>query len=141
MLLNTNIDLDKPIKFMFSEAVEKNKEIITNAQIESPDTKTNLIFKIASDTTKNITNYTVSVEGQNERSEMRIRAVVGGFIKYGGCERVEYNKFKFSDGKAYNKFVKLLLPYARNITAVENMLSESDSVGQMNTQTLGFSQS
>ena len=98
-------------------------------------------MNIISDTTKNITNYTVSVEGQNERSEMRIRAVVGGFIKYGGCERVEYNKFKFSDGKAYNKFVKLLLPYARNITAVENMLSESDSVGQMNTQTLGFSQS
>ena len=46
----------------------------------------------------------------------------------------------FSDVKKYNKFVKLLLPYARNVSAVENMLSESDSVGQMNTQTLGFSQ-
>ena len=140
MLLDANINLDKPIKFMFTEAVEKNNEISPNTPIESPDTKTNLKFRIASDTSNNITNYTVSVEGQNERSEMRIRAVVGGFIKYGGCERVDFNKFKFSDGKKYNKFVKLLLPYARNVSAVENMLSDSDSVGQMNTQTLGFSQ-
>ena len=140
MLLDANINLDKPIKFMFTEAVEKNNEISPNTPIESPDTKTNLKFRIASDTANNITNYTVSVEGQNERSEMRIRAVVGGFIKYGGCERVDFNKFKFSDGKKYNKFVKLLLPYARNVSAVENMLSDSDSVGQMNTQTLGFSQ-
>ena len=140
MLLDANINLDKPIKFMFTEAVEKNNEISPNTPIESPDTKTNLKFRIASDTANNITNYTDSVEGQNERSEMRIRAVVGGFIKYGGCERVDFNKFKFSDGKKYNKFVKLLLPYARNVSAVENMLSDSDSVGQMNTQTLGFSQ-
>tara|TARA_B100000686_G_C16625585_1_gene881683 strand:+ start:533 stop:1180 length:648 start_codon:yes stop_codon:yes gene_type:complete len=140
MLLETNINLDKPIKFMFTEAVEKNHEISPNAPIESPDTKTNLIFRITSDTSNNITNYIVSVKGENERNEMRIRAVVGGFIKYGGCERVNFNKFKFSDGKNYNKFVKLLLPYARNVSAVENMLSDSDSVGQMNTQTLGFSQ-
>ena len=96
MLLDANINLDKPIKFMFTEAVEKNNEISPNTPIESPDTKTNLKFRIASDTANNITNYTVSVEGQNERSEMRIRAVVGGFIKYGGCERVDFNKFKFS---------------------------------------------
>ena len=140
MLLDAIINLDKPIKFMFTEAVEKNNEISPNTPIESPDTKTNLKFRIVSDTSNNITNYTVSAEGQNERSEMRIRAVVGGFIKYGGCERVDFNKFKFSDGKKYNKFVKLLLPYARNVSAVENMLSDSDSVGQMNTQTLGFSQ-
>ena len=140
MLLDANINLDTPIKFMFTEAVEKDKKISPNTPIESPDTKTNLKFRIVSDTSNNITNYTVSAEGQNERSEMRIRAVVGGFIKYGGCERVDFNKFKFSDGKKYNKFVKLLLPYARNVSAVENMLSDSDSVGQMNTQTLGFSQ-
>ena len=140
MLLDADINLDTPIKFMFTEAVEKDKKISPNTPIQSPDTKTNLKFRIVSDTSNNITNYTVSAEGQNERSEMRIRAVVGGFIKYGGCERVDFNKFKFSDGKKYNKFVKLLLPYARNVSAVENMLSESDSVGQMNTQTLGFSQ-
>ena len=140
MLLDADINLDTPIKFMFTEAVEKDKKISPNTPIESPDTKTNLKFRIVSDTSNNITNYTVSAEGQNERSEMRIRAVVGGFIKYGGCERVDFNKFKFSDGKKYNKFVKLLLPYARNVSAVENMLSDSDSVGQMNTQTLGFSQ-
>ena len=140
MLLDADINLDTPIKFMFTEAVEKDKKISPNTPIQSPDTKTNLKFRIVSDTSNNITNYTVSAEGQNERSEMRIRAVVGGFIKYGGCERVDFNKFKFSDGKKYNKFVKLLLPYARNVSSVENMLSESDSVGQMNTQTLGFSQ-
>ena len=86
------------------------------------------------------TVYSISVKGVHERSEMRIGAVVGGFMKYGGCERIAPNKFKFPDGGEYNKFVRLLLPYARNISAVEDMLTESDMAGQMTTQTLGFSQ-
>tara|TARA_B100001750_G_C15491644_1_gene591640 strand:- start:1426 stop:2073 length:648 start_codon:yes stop_codon:yes gene_type:complete len=140
MTIKTMLDMDRPIKFMFSEAVEKISDITKNNEIQSKDTKTNLIFNISQEKINHETIYKVSTIGENERASMRIRAVVGGFIKYGGCERVEFNKFKFSDGQEYNKFVKLLLPYARNISAIENMISASDSAGQMNTQTLGFSQ-
>ena len=126
---------------MFSSAVEKPPDgLIPTGEITSPDTKTKLIFKISGEKMAQEIVYAVSVEGVHERSEMRIRAVVGGFIKYGGCERVAPNKFKFTDGGEYNKFVRLLLPYARNISAVEDMLTQADMEGQMTTQTLGFSQ-
>jgi hypothetical protein len=36
--------------------------------------------------------------------------------------------------------VRVLLPYARNVSAVEQMLEASDQAGQMTTQSLGFSQ-
>ena len=65
MLLDADINLDTPIKFMFTEAVEKDKKISPNTPIQSPDTKTNLKFRIVSDTSNNITNYTVSAEGQS----------------------------------------------------------------------------
>jgi len=141
MRLATSINLDLPLRFMFSSAVEKSPDsLIPTGEITSPDTKTKLIFKISGEKMAQEIVYAVSVEGVHERSEMRIRAVVGGFIKYGGCERVAPNKFKFTDGGEYNKFVRLLLPYARNISAVEDMLTQADMEGQMTTQTLGFSQ-
>jgi|TARA_B100001971_G_C18223776_1_gene558937 hypothetical protein len=141
MRLATSINLDLPLRFMFSSAVEKPPDgLIPTGEITSPDTKTKLIFKISGEKMAQEIVYAVSVEGVHERSEMRIRAVVGGFIKYGGCERVAPNKFKFTDGGEYNKFVRLLLPYARNISAVEDMLTQADMEGQMTTQTLGFSQ-
>ena len=46
----------------------------------------------------------------------------------------------FSDGKRYDKFARLILPVARNVSATENMLSQNEMQGQMTTQTLGFSQ-
>ena len=84
--------------------------------------------------------YTVSARGNAERAEFRIKAAVGGFMRYGECVRVTPESFRFPDGQQHDGFVRLLLPYARNVSAVERMLEAEDMEGQMTTQTLGFSQ-
>ena len=61
-------------------------------------------------------------------------------MKYAGCERISPEEFMFPDGKRYDKFARLILPVARNVSATENMLSQNEMQGQMTTQTLGFSQ-
>ncbi len=71
---------------------------------------------------------------------MRIMAVVGGYMRYGECERVgkDRDRFRFKHGERLDRFARLLLPYARNVSAVDNMLEQADLAGQMTTQTLGF---
>ena len=85
--------------------------------------------------------YTVSAEGESDRAAMRVRAAVGGFMRYSGCLRVDKNKFSFPDGKKYDNFARLILPLARNVSAVEAQLEQEEMAGQMNTQTLGFASS
>jgi hypothetical protein len=72
---------------------------------------------------------------------MRIMAVVGGYMRYGECERIgkERDRFRFKHGERLDRFARLLLPYARNVSAVDTMLEQSELAGQMTTQTLGFS--
>jgi hypothetical protein len=140
--LISDLYLDRALRFMFTAAVEKDptRELPTG-RITAPDTKTKLMFVIegAEEDGKHV--YTVSTEGENERAEMRVRAAVGGFIRYSGCERVDKNKFAFPDGKKYDNFARLILPLARNVSAVEAQLEQDEMAGQMNTQTLGFAQS
>ena len=103
-------------------------------------TKTKLIFVVEGAEEDGKYVYTISTEGQSERAEMRVRATVGGFIRYSDCERITKNKFAFPDGRRYDEFARLILPLARNVSAVESQLAASELERQMTTQTLGFSQ-
>lgn len=139
--LTSDLQLDQALRFMFIAAVEKDpaRELPTG-RITTPDTKTRLTFVIEGAEEDGTYVYTVSAEGESERAEMRVRAVVGGFVRYSDCERVDKNKFAFPDGKRYDSFARLILPLARNVSAVESQLAASELEGQMTTQTLGFSQ-
>ena len=140
--LISDLYLDRALRFMFIAAVEKDPSAeLPTGRITAPDTKTKLTFVIEGAMEDGKYVYTVSAEGQVERAEMRIRAAVGGFIRYSDCERVDKNKFSFPDGKKYDNFARLILPLARNVSAVEAQLEQDGMAGQMNTQTLGFSQS
>jgi hypothetical protein len=140
--LISDLYLDRALRFMFIAAVEKDPSAeLPTGRITAPDTKTKLTFVIEGAMEDGKYVYTVSAEGQVERAEMRIRAAVGGFIRYSDCERVDKNKFSFPDGKKYDNFARLILPLARNVSAVEAQLEQDEMAGQMNTQTLGFSQS
>jgi hypothetical protein len=44
----------------------------------------------------------------------------------------------FSCGWQHDELLRLLLPYSRNISAVESMLEAEAVRGQMTTSTLGF---
>jgi len=139
--LISDLILDHALRFMFIAAVEKDPSTEPpSGRITAPDTKTKLTFVLEGAMEDGKYVYTVSAEGRAERAEMRVRAVVGGFMRYSACERVDKNKFSFPDGKQYNNFARLILPLARNVSAIEAQLEQDEMTGQMNTQTLGFSQ-
>lgn len=140
--LTSDLYLDRALRFMFTFAVEKDpaRELPTG-RITAPDTKTKLVFVINGAEENGKYVYTISAEGRSDKAELRVRATVGGFVRYSNCERVDKNKFAFPDGKRYDSFARLILPLARNVSAVESQLAASELEGQMTTQTLGFSQS
>ena len=132
---------EKPLRFLFTEAVEKDPSIAPpDGPITSPDTKSKLTFTVTGAQRDDKYVYTVTAEGEARRPQARIRAVVGGFMRYGECERVAPDSFVFPDNARHDEMARVLLPFARNVSAVENMLAASDLAGQMTTQTLGFSQ-
>ncbi len=140
--LISDLQLDRALSFMFIAAVEKDPaRELPSGRITVPDTKTRLLFVVEGAEEDGKYVYTISTEGESDRAEMRVRAAVGGFIKYSDCERIAKNKFAFPDGKRYDSFARLILPLARNVSAVESQLAAAELDGQMTTQTLGFSQS
>ncbi|MCZ6539885.1 MAG: hypothetical protein O6922_08690 [Chloroflexi bacterium] len=142
MRLISDLYLDRALRFMFTSAVEKDPEReLPSGRITAPDTKTRLTFVVDGAQEGDKYVYTISAEGESDRAEMRVRAAVGGFVRYSDCERVDKNKFAFPDGKRYDSFARLILPLARNVSAVESQLAATELEGQMTTQTLGFSQS
>jgi len=108
--------------------------------ITAKDNKTKLSFFVNGALKDGKHIYTVTAEGEHEKPGLRIRAVVGGFIKYGECVRNDVDSFCFPDQKSHDEYVRVLLPYARNVSAVEQMLEANEQAGQMTTQSLGFSQ-
>ena len=141
VLLDDEFVPEQVLRFLFKEAVMKNPSLpVPTGEITAKDNKSSLTFIVDGNRTNEGFIYVVKSTGSAERRDARIRAVVGGFIRYGECNRVEMDKFQFSDGKRHDGFVRLLLPYARNVSAVENLLANEEMAGQMTTQTLGFSQ-
>ncbi len=130
---------DRPLRFAFTEAVEKNNPIPTGP-ISVRDTKSRLTFFVTPEEAENGYVYRVTAEGDYARPQMRILAVIGGYMRYGGCERVDRERFRFQHGERLDRFARLLLPYARNVSAVDSMLEQAEMAGQMTTQTLGFAQ-
>ena len=84
--------------------------------------------------------YTVHGEGDAKRPALRVRATIAGLERYGEMERVGETEVAFPCGTRYDGLVRVLLPYARNVTGTEDMLEAFDTRGQMTTGTLGFSQ-
>jgi hypothetical protein len=139
--LTSDLFLERALRFMFIAAVEKDPKIpVLSGPISAPDTKTKLTLFVEGCEENGRIVYTVSAVGKADRPELRVSATVGGFIRYSDCERVGKDKFAFPDGKRYDNYARLILPLARNVSAVETQLQQDELAGQMTTQTLGFSQ-
>jgi hypothetical protein len=133
----------KALRFMASEAVERRPDRpIPSGAIEVRDMKTRLTIIATPAQQDGRWVYTVSATGDSPPPQpaMRVKAAVGGFMRYGDCVRVSEDKFAFPCGARHDELARLLLPYARNVSAVEEMLAAQDLAGQMTTQTLGFAQ-
>ena len=66
--------------------------------------------------------------------------IVAGFSKYGDMDKLGDNEVAFACRGSHDELMRLLMPYSRNISSVETMMAAEDMRGQMNTSTLGFSQ-
>ena len=143
---------ERPMKFLIKQAVEKPANFSHNiGPIKIKDLRSPLEITITPKEINSSNIYEVSaclptaeknsgdsVSQVHTKPEIRINAIIRGLIKYGTMERVDSCSVKFSNGEKLDNLVRLILPYARNITGTQDMLDADSIKGQMTTNTLGF---
>ena len=129
----------RPIKFLLTQAVGKAREYAQpSGDMSIKDTKTELVLSLKGGEADGRWVYQVSGEGEAPNIPMRLRMVVAGFVRYGEMEKVGDTEVAFACGQRHDDLMRLLLPYSRNISAVESMLDAEALRGQLTTGTLGF---
>ena len=132
---------ERPLKFLLRNAVERSFDPFgEEPRITVKDIKSGLTLIATPEEHNGQWIYRASAEGEYARPEIRIRSLVGGFMRYGEMERVAPDEAAFSCGMRHDGLVRLLMPHARNVSGVETELELEALRGQMTTQTLGFSQ-
>ena len=129
----------KPVKFLLMRAVEKAPDHKLPEEMSIKDTKTELTLNVSGREADGRWVYSVSAEGEAPNVELRLRAVRLGFIRYGEMETVGDTDLGFACGHRHDELVRLLMPYSRNISAVQDMLDSAAMRGQLTTGTAGFS--
>ena len=131
---------ERPVKFLLTQAVTKSPDFThPGGPMTIKDSKSALML-----TTTGVSNgseyaYRVSGEGEVRNAALRLRMVVAGFVRYGEMDKVGDTDVAFTCRQRHDGLIRLLLPYSRNISAVESMLEAEATRGQMTTSTLGFS--
>lgn len=129
----------RPVKFLLTQAVTKATDFAhPSGSMTIKDSKSNLMLTTTGTSGDEGYQYHVSGEGDVKNPALRLRMVVAGFMRYGEMEKVGDTEVAFSCGWQHDELVRLLLPYSRNISAVESMLEAEAIRGQMTTSTLGF---
>ena len=131
---------ERPVKFLLTQAVTKSPDF---AHPESPmtinDSKSALMLTATGVSNGTEYAYRISGEGEVRNPALRLRMVVAGFARYGEMDKVGDTEVAFHCRQRHDGLVRLLLPYSRNISAIESMLEAEATRGQMTTSTLGFS--
>lgn len=129
----------RPIKFLMAQAVGKASDYShPTGDMTIKDTKSALMLTVSGRNEDGKRIYTITGEGDAKRPELRIRMIVAGFVRYGEMEKVSDTEVMFSGGQDNDALMKLVLPYARNVSGVESMMDAEAMRGQMTTGTLGF---
>ena len=130
----------RPTKFLMMQAVEKDPGFsLPEGEVAVKDLKSGMMLGVDSKEIDGRVAYYVKAEGEAPNKAARLRAVTSGFVRYGEMEKTEDGGVSFTCGVRHDELVRLLLPYARNVTRVEDMLEADALRGQMTTGTLGFS--
>ena len=130
----------RPVKFLLTQAVTKAPDFAhPDGPMRIKDSKSDLIITAAPVKSGDGWAYEVSGEGEIRNPALRLRMIVAGFMRYGEMNKVSDTRVAFPCGWRHDELVRLLLPYSRNISAVESMLDAEAMRGQMTTGTLGFS--
>ena len=132
----------RPIKFLLSQAVTKDPDFAhPEGDISIKDTKSSLILTTTGKEDRGQWVYTVTAQGEAVNIPMRLRMVTAGFMRYGEMEKVNDNAVTFPCKRRHDELIRIVAPYSRNVSAVENMLENESLRGQMTTNTLGFTPS
>ena len=127
------------MKFLLAQAVGKSPDYSPAQQeLSIKDTKTQLTLMASGGERDGRWVYQVAGEGQAPNIPLRLKAVVAGFVRYGEMEKVGETEVAFPCGHRHHDLMRVLLPYSRNISAVEGMMEQEALRGQMTTGTLGF---
>jgi hypothetical protein len=127
----------RPAKFLMMQAVEKAPDY-TLPQGPVKDLRSPLMLDAVAAEEDGRWAYRVTAEGEAPNLDARLRAVTSGLIRYGEMEKAGDQSVSFPCGARHDELVKLVLPYARNISQVEDTLDAAALRGQMTTGTLGF---
>lgn len=129
---------ERPLKFLMKRAVEKPSDHrLPEGRVK--DLRSPLMLDIKGVEEDGRWVYRVDAEGEAPNEAARLRAVTGGLARYGDMEKVGDDAASFSCGHRHDQLAHLVLPFARNVSQVEDMLAADAMRGQMTTGTLGFS--
>jgi len=127
----------RPMKFLMTQAVEKVPDYALPVG-GVKDLRSPLMLGFEVEEVDGRWVYSVTGEGDAPNRDARLRAVTGGYVRYGEMEKVGEDNVGFPCGYRHDELAMLVLPYARNVTQVEDMLAADALRGQMTTGTLGF---
>lgn len=130
-----------PMRFLLRAAVEKDPiDVEDPSPLSIRDIKSKMDMLATPEENDGRWAYRVTGTGDFKRPEVRIRAMVGGFMRYGDMDRLEPDLGAFKCGQRHDALLRVLMPYARNVSGSEDNLEAEDMRGQLTTQTLGYSQ-
>jgi len=130
----------RALRFLLAQAVGKSPDFSPEGDgLSIRDTKTKLTLSVAGQESAGRCIYEISATGEAPSIPARLRLVVAGFVRYGEMEKVGDAEVAFPCGQRHDRLMGILMPYSRNISAVENMMEADAMRGQMTTSTLGFS--
>ncbi len=128
---------ERPLKFLMKQAVEKPvSHTLPSGRVK--DLRSPLMLDIEGSEEDGRWVYRVNAEGEARNAAARLRAVTGGLVRYGDMEKVGDDAAGFTCGHRHAELARLILPFARNVSQVEDMLAVDALRGQMTTGTLGF---
>ncbi len=129
----------RPLKFLLAQAVRRSPDYAhPTGDMSIKDSKSSMVLRVASGESDGRCVYQVAGEGEARNPAVRLRMIVAGFVRYGEMEKVGETEVAFECGQRHDELVRLLLPYSRNISAVEGAAEAESLRGQMTTNTLGF---
>lgn len=128
----------RPLKFLTTAAIERTAERDRPEELRIKDSKSNLTIDMTGEQDGNRYVYRISTTGEAKNPALRLRAIIAGFVRYGEMEKLDDSTITFSCGQRHDGLARLILPYSRNISAVEDAMEADALRGQMTTSTLGF---
>ena len=130
----------RALRFLLAQAVGKSPDFSPEGDgLSIRDTRTKLTLNVSGKETTECYIYELSATGEATSIPARLRMVVAGFVRYGEMEKVGDAEVAFPCGQRHDRLMGILMPYSRNISAVEDMMEADAMRGQMTTNTLGFS--